>query len=287
MIKKCPVAIEPINDLIKLFIDEKWSINYDSLKKNDFPYDLPDIVLSKRIKQYSDLLKQIRDEMIINEKSEKKINEELKELVNEELKELDILDYLNPSGTQNQKFRNAIELMGAYKVEKTGEQEGSIYLYYEKIRLVAMEYNAFKSKDPANPNPIKFIDLIVESLTSLVLYHEFIHWIMHWMSPPYVGEAVPIKYDSADSINYHEGFAQLFTFWYAQDDELRKDIFNWLSPQQPPQYSKYEELLEKEITRYEAICLIEICRGGSSQSWNNVLWRLWLQRKKIGIENYF
>ena len=144
-----------------------------------------------------------------------------------------------------------IDLMGCYKSEdNTWLFEGQVVLYYEVIKKVADKY--VKEELLKTSDDIGYSEEINETillLSKIVMYHEFVHWIMHWIESPQLSENkflsrkyIPIKYEEDDNIEFHEAFAQLFTKFFCEIDSKRKKIFEWLEKGQTRPYTIYKEL---------------------------------------------
>jgi hypothetical protein len=72
---------------------------------------------------------------------------------------------------------------------------------------------------------------------------------MHFVSPRICKlKPVGIRYKTFDELEFHEGFAQIFTYLFAQKKRgLYRDIFNWLDINPPPQYRAYIKLFDKGV----------------------------------------
>jgi hypothetical protein len=170
-----------------------------------------------------------------------------------------------------------IELLGSYSPRFGGwVKEGQITLYYDKIEDVVLEYLQKELKIKSN-DELYEIELVKNTkyLTSIVLHHEFVHWIMHWCESPRLGDNkflsrkfIPMKYNEEDNINFHEGFAQLFTFIFCSEpgNEGLLKLFLWLETSQSECYKKYTVLYSKQNTYKKAICLLTFLREIGCQS---------------------
>lgn len=166
----------------------------------------------------------------------------------------------------NHKYKNCIELLGCYRFKCNNQyEEGEVVIYYEKIAATALKY--CRSKIWRN---IHF-EHAINHLRDIVMYHEFIHWLMHWVKSVN-GRFIPHYYNSRDTVMFHEAFAQLFTHLYVQNNTDRKDIFEWLLKKQPPQYHTHEDLLKEGVDSIEkAIVLIELLRKNGIQGYKATL----------------
>ena len=168
---------------------------------------------------------------------------------------------------KEQDFGFAIELLGCYQPESDCLLEGTVILYYEKIKEAAEHYIL----ETASTAPL---ENVIDRLTSIVLIHELVHWLMHYVSPGICNlKPVGIRYKKFDELEFHEGFAQIFTHWFAQKKGgLYRDIFKWLSANQPPQNQAYFKLLDKRVkTPSHAITLLSICKLLDIQSLDKAL----------------
>ena len=167
-------------------------------------------------------------------------------------------------------FGNCIELMGCYKY-KDDKSEGQIILYYEKIMAVAKEYY---STYPYGYNE-KALNAYFEDLTTIVLIHEFVHWLMHFVESESInpaglamsGISSEFDYSNKDNVYFREGFAQLLTYLFIKDKKHLLDIFNWLTPKQPSQYKCFEKFVEAGVNNIaDAIEVLFLMRTIESQS---------------------
>jgi hypothetical protein len=145
-------------------------------------------------------------------------------------------------------FPFAIELLGCYESDPESEN-CRVTLYMPKIRCVALDYASKKlgvsclSDSDSN--------YFIELLTSLILVHEFTHWIIHngqsrnlFMESSFK-KLEKVEYDHMDAIEFHETAAQILTNYICSKDSDLWDLFIWLSDKQPEQYNVYRELLWK------------------------------------------
>jgi len=163
----------------------------------------------------------------------------------------------------NRDYEFAIELLGCYQLNKDCTEEGTVILYYEKIKSTAERYiNETKSTTG--------LEIVIDRLTTIVLIHELVHWLIHYVSPK---APVEFRYKKIDELNFHEGFAQIFTHWFAnKKGGLYLDIFSWLVKKQPPQYHAYTKLLSIGVkTHSHAITLLSICELFDIQSLDKAL----------------
>jgi hypothetical protein len=162
---------------------------------------------------------------------------------------------------------DSIEALGCYRTYKDFRQEGSIVLYYNKILKTASNYKKDRSSSES-------IEKIVQYLTNIILVHEFVHWLMHYVNPgtklPF--KRVKVKYKELDEKEFHECFAQLFTFYFVSNKGgLYKDIFDWLEFGQPNQYKVYHQLLDKGLTRSDSIVLLKLLKVLDFQSFSMLI----------------
>ena len=227
---------KPISNIL-LFLENAGWATKKSFKNSFFNFDLPDILLSKKIVKYSDL----------------KLPKQNK-------------DYVEKITFYDDK---CMELLGCYTTEYNGQnKEGTIVIYYKKIIQVSEFYVSECGGD---------INQVIADLLEIILIHESIHWIMHWIKSPIsysnlYASISPFKYNTWDSINFHEGFAQLFTFFYVQFEFRKLSVFKWLEKDQPSQYHIYKELISaKIIGPIQAIQLLIFLREDNIQSFKKTL----------------
>lgn len=129
------------------------------------------------------------------------------------------------------------DYLGTYQFTKTIngeiENEGQVFIYYDKIKVAAENY--LKS------DTLLYLTLseAFEAITAIVLVHEFVHWIMHQI----IGFN-PLKYESLDSKDFHEGFAEFFTWYIIKEYPYLITIFEWLLPtEKDSPYLKHKELI--------------------------------------------
>jgi len=163
------------------------------------------------------------------------------------------------------------DLLGAYQLKDWETKEGTIVIYYEAIWETALDYIA------SDISIAYTTEECFDCLVSIVAVHEFVHWIMHTV----VGLA-PLKYDNYDSKCFHEGFAQLFT-WYSifsleklgfRYGSLIVNIFQWLSDRQQV-CSSYKEIESmgldgKRITYEEIFKLLRWFKSTGLQSFKAI-----------------
>ena len=172
-------------------------------------------------------------------------------------------------------YSRDIEYLGCYECEnKNWANEGKVYLFVDTIHEVANEYLKEKKSEITFQNLQKAID----DLATIVLIHEFVHWIIHWIESPKISnnkflsrKFIPLKYDEDNEINFHECFAQLFTYLMIENNEDLKAMFDWLAKKQSEPYKKYEHLLENKIKNFkQAILLLTFLREIACQSYEAV-----------------
>ena len=171
----------------------------------------------------------------------------------------------------------SIDALGLYELD--GANEGQVILFYESIMLAAKDYY--------NTNPLgyneKTLNSYFEDLSKVVLIHEFVHWIMHYVDcleiDPY-GTGVRSScygsgfiYNTPDSINFHEGLAQLFTYLFIKDNKSLVDIFVWVNNQSPTQYQCYKDLVANGLDNIDlaAIYLNFYKINGIDQSYDKFM----------------
>ena len=187
------------------------------------------------------------------------------------------------------------EYLGVYMQQNDNwKSEGEIIIYDKVIAAVAEQFEGFDSfmrdenghevyKEDGSPSMKK--DLLhfnqigmsidrgiskgdsIAMLRIIVLIHESTHWITHWVLDPNQVRYDDFKYQTEDEKNFHEGLAQLFTFWSIQAKKNKKmmDMFLWLKNKQSPQYSVYEKI--STIDKKTVIKAIEFCRKRNINSW--------------------
>ena len=151
------------------------------------------------------------------------------------------------------------DFWGLYKFEELNE--GQILLQYNRIFETSIEFsNLYKQNEI----------LTSKSLFLLIGIHEFIHWLMHFVPNIYGNENNisfdKIRYNTDDEKDFHECFAQLFTYFVAQKDQNLNKLFKWKVSLQRGPYLKYQELLKIGITLKDAIILLSSCRYLKIQS---------------------
>ena len=162
-----------------------------------------------------------------------------------------IFDPITHKKIDKDQYYGCIELFGEYEINYSNEEEGRVVLYYHTIENIANRYLL------ANPAQIISIEEIIELISIIVLIHEFTHWIMHWIRSGKIlthsnKRFCPFKYHTEDQVNFHEGFAQLFTFLICKENPYLMKIFLWLEIGQPNQYKKYKELLHIGIDNFSS-----------------------------------
>jgi len=149
----------------------------------------------------------------------------------------------------------SIDSLGEYRYN--GANEGQIILFYESIMRAAEDYyNTYPSGYNEKP-----LNSYFEDLSMVVVIHEFVHWLMHYADcmglDPYDEGICSSSYGSGfiytttDSINFHEGLAQLFTYLFIKENKSLLDIFIWASNNSPIQYRCYIDLKDKGLDRIE------------------------------------
>jgi hypothetical protein len=148
-----------------------------------------------------------------------------------------------------------IDLLGLYKFD--GNSEGQIFLFYESIMQAAKDYyNTY----PLGYNE-KTLNSYFEDLSEVVLIHEFVHWLMHYIDcleiDPYGTGVRAASYGSdfrnntTDSVNFHEGLAELLTYLFIKDNKSLLDIFVWVNNQSPSQYQCYKNLINNGLDKID------------------------------------
>lgn len=156
--------------------------------------------------------------------------------------------FKNPLGGQND---FVIESLGCYDPEAD-----QVILYMPKIRQTAEEYKS-KNQDPTS------LSKIVENLSTLILLHEFTHWIVAkgtfeletnplWYSEP----IYTFLYKEKEHVYFHEAVAQIFTNYFCKQDKELSKLFDWLEGNQPEQYQVYKTLLPLNSEEYSDSSLV-------------------------------
>lgn len=180
------------------------------------------------------------------------------------------LDENNKTENENENF--SIELLGAYRPKGNCEsEEGEVVLFMPKIKETAERFRS--EKKPPSVYDFEAEKKYTELLSTIILIHEFVHWIMHWIKCPNFilpkelsNGFIPFKYKEVDEVYFHEGFAQLLTKLICDESESElKEMFNWLVAKQPKQYTVYKDL--KLIDIKGAISCLEFMRLYNLQSW--------------------
>ena len=178
-----------------------------------------------------------------------------------------IILFLDDDQDNNSDFEFAIELLGCYQLKKDYTEEGTVILFYEKIKSAAERY-IDETRSTTS------LEIVIDRLTTIVLIHELVHWLMHYVSAGVCSKSpVGIRYKKFDELEFHEGFAQIFTHWFANNKGgLYLDIFSWLVKKQPPQYHSYNKFLSIGAkTHSHAITLMAICKLLDIQSMDKAL----------------
>lgn len=168
------------------------------------------------------------------------------------------------------------DFWGLYKFDEG--KEGQVLLQYNRIFESSKEFS-----DLYKENEVK----ISNSFFILIGIHEFIHWLMHIVPNKYGNENTlyfdKIKYSTDDEKDFHECFAQLFTYFAAQKDKNLMKLFNWKTSLQKGSYLKYQELVNAGITLNDAIKLLSCCRYLQIQSFaeTKVLYNEIIKRRKF------
>jgi hypothetical protein len=142
-----------------------------------------------------------------------------------------------------------IELLGCYTHDDNPEKEGNVILYMPRIQQTALNFAVFKTGIPQSSFSEEDKKHFVELLTTLILIHEFTHWVMHWGNSPNIfvknqyNHSKVIEYNSIESIQFHETIAQVLTNYFCAKNESLWELFLWLSNRQPPLYNQYRDLL--------------------------------------------
>jgi hypothetical protein len=142
----------------------------------------------------------------------------------------------------------AIELLGCYDPDKDSSNEGRVVLFMPKIHETTKKYIRHLKQDNSYEPYKEEITKYVELLSTLVLIHEFTHWIVqagifHTVRNTTLSTPLKLKYDDKDSIFFHETIAQIFTNFFCCNYTELKTMFYWLEEQQPIQYQMYKKLL--------------------------------------------
>lgn len=178
-----------------------------------------------------------------------------------------IIRFLDDEQDNNSDFEFAIELLGCYQLKKDYTEEGTVILFYEKIKSAAERY-IDETRSTTS------LEIVIDRLTTIVLIHELVHWLIHYVSPGVCSKSpVGTRYKKFDELEFHEGFAQIFTHWFANNKGgLYLDIFSWLVKKQPPQYHSYNKFLSIGVkTHSHAITLMTICKLLDIQSMDKAL----------------
>lgn len=147
-------------------------------------------------------------------------------------------------------FPYTIELLGCYETDLDTEN-CRVILYMPKIISVAIEYAKikFSASSPSDSET----NYCIELLTSIILVHEFTHWIIHngqsmnLFIESSFKKLEKVDYDHIDAIEFHETAAQILTNYVCSKDSHLWDLFIWLSKNQPKQYNVYRDLLWKDM----------------------------------------
>ncbi len=145
-------------------------------------------------------------------------------------------------------FPYTIELLGCYQSVNSAEKEGLVILYMPKIRETAHE---FLKENGMSKNELPIYN---ELLTTLIMIHEFTHWIFHAI-PFTLSNNLPkqidaFKYNDQDSVSYHETLAQIFTNYFSLKSPELNRLFKWLENKQPSVYRNYRLLISDKLDEY-------------------------------------
>lgn len=146
---------------------------------------------------------------------------------------------------------NGVEALGSYTPNVCPEMNGYVTLYVQTIKSIAERFKEDCKSDLS-------LEEIKGKLSALVLIHEFTHWIIQigfWRDK--IG-SLKMKYDCTDSINFHEALAEIVTNYFCSQDPAMKNIFDWLEPKQPLQYSIYNKIFDP--TENVVICPAQMNR---------------------------
>ena len=137
-----------------------------------------------------------------------------------------------------------IELLGCYQPSEHHGEQGHIILFMPKLKRAALAFAAHKTGGALggglNDSDIKYF---IELLTTLILIHEFTHWVVH---VGVFGLEINLQYENEDSVFFHEALAQIFTNYFCCKGEENldlKELFFWLEKNQPRQYQVYKDLI--------------------------------------------
>jgi hypothetical protein len=136
------------------------------------------------------------------------------------------------NGTISEK---GIEALGTYTPNATTTEDGTVTLYIQTIKSTAQKYKEEQKL-------ILSLDEIIEKLSTLVLIHEFAHWIILIGFGRDQITPVKLKYSCDDSIFFHESLAQIVTNYFCSKDPTLKHIFDWMEKYQPQAYIVYNEI---------------------------------------------
>jgi hypothetical protein len=152
---------------------------------------------------------------------------------------------------------NCIERLGEYRLRPN--RGGQVVLFMPTIFSCISDYLNHNnlSEDSRNQH--------IVALCELVLIHEFVHWLVDVGESPsqiqlwgatqltaekygmayrkFISQLDLFKYTNVDSVSYHETFTQIFTNYFCNKiGGIHWDLFQWLEPQQPLQYTVYKDL---------------------------------------------
>jgi len=210
-------ASNQLDKLIQLFEENGW--HFHKANPNYFhEYYWPDIVLSDKDATLPEIILSDKDST---------------------LPEIDQINKVQ----RNNKY--IIELLGSY--DSIDEKEGRVTLYIPKIKETTHDY--FLYKFPTKTYDFNAEKYFTELLSTIILIHEFVHWIIHWIKcPGFIDKNSMHRYKSMDYSNldevyFHESLAQLFTNFICRDSSDLYDMFDWLEKGQPNQYTAYKDLI--------------------------------------------
>lgn len=157
--------------------------------------------------------------------------------------------------TKDSEENYGIELLGCYNQADGNINEGIVTLYMPKIKQVAYSYwnHKFAARGLYDLDAEKYF---TELVSTVILIHEFVHWIIHWIgSPGFIDYKIThryrdLNYSNKDEVYFHESLAQLFTKFICTDSSELYNLFEWLENRQPRQYTAYKGLInDNELDR--------------------------------------
>ena len=141
------------------------------------------------------------------------------------------------------------ELLGCYKPNENHHEGGQVILYMQAIHRAALDFITGKETEEGRTLMEEDRTQCIEDFTTVILIHEFVHWIVHVGKFPLKKDSdisskpISIIYNSEDTVSFHESIAQIFTNYLCTANKDLCKIFYWLEERQPSVYQVYKNLV--------------------------------------------